>query len=229
MTEINTFSALIDDTVTRTGRANLRADMLSYARQAMRECQTLVLAGDDMIEDELTATSDAFIWDKPEYFRQLLAVKFPGIVDPQGQPIFSKHAQPGKSQNKKDYFHYLTGGSWAFHGVSSGTLIDVAYFVWFTKLAYYQTVTDRPATYELETGTWSYLTATTDEEQLAARLQVTNWMLTDWYDMVLEGTCAKVWKAMGDPRSSPSFALFKSLQKDMVTSITQDSYSSITG
>lgn len=224
MTEINTFSAIIDDTVTRTGRVNLRADIVSYARQAMRECQTLVKSPDDMVEDELTATANGYLWDKPQYFREMLTVKLPAVFDPRGQAIYPKRVQPSKNQRNRDYYYYMTGGSFAFYGVSSNTLIDIAYLTWFAKLPYYQTVAERPATFSLEDGEWSYLTATSAEEQLAARALVTNWMLEDYYDLILEGTCAKVWKAMGDPRSSPSFALFKSLQKDMVTAITPDAY-----
>jgi len=224
MTEVNTFSAIVDDTVTRTGRVNLRTDIVSYARVTMRESQSLIKSATDLIEDQITATASPHLWTKPQYFRELTAVRYPGIFDPRGNPIYPKRIQPGKAQRNVDYYFYSSGTSFVFSGVSENTLIDVAYLTWFTKLAYYATVAERPATFSLEDDEWSYATATTDEEKEAARNLVTNWLIFDWYDMVLEGTVAKVWKAVGDARAPSSFSLFKSLQKDMVRTVTPDSY-----
>lgn len=212
MTEVNTFSALIDDAVARTGRRNLRNDIIAYARQSLRECQIIAEFNEDMTEDTITATADPHIWTKPQYFRKFRrqGVRF-GIANLRGELIYPKQVQPSQRQQELDYYYYHGADYVVFKGVQAGVQIDVAYFSFFRKLPYYE-IAARPATFSLETETWSYLTAVSDAEKEAARALVTNWLLFDWYDMILEGTVAKVLKAVGDPRAPSSFALFKSLQ-----------------
>lgn len=223
MTEVNTFSALVDDTIRRTGRPEKRADIVSYARQSMRECQILGKFRQDMTEDTLTATGDGYIWTLPNYFREFKSVRY-GLYNNRDEMIYPRQAQPSERQRNLEYFYYLGVDYSVFKGVSVNVKIDVAYFSFFRKLAYY-VLASRPATFSLEDEVWTYLTATTDVTKEAARALVTNWMLIDWYDLVLEGTCAKVHKAVGDPRAPSSFALYKSLQNDFVMSVAPSSYS----
>lgn len=228
MTEINTFSALIDDAVVRTGRPANRADLISFARQSLRECQSLLKAAADLVEDTLIADANPYLWTIPENFRELLAIRYSSIVDDRGQMVYPKHLQPGKSQLEYEYYWYRTGTSMAFAGVEANVTIDVAYLLYSKKLPYYA-IADRPATFSLETNSWSYLSATTLPDQQVARDLVTNWILFDWYDLVLEGTCAKLWKIVADPRAGSSFALFKSIQGDFITAVGPDSYTGVAG
>ncbi len=45
-----------------------------------------------------------------------------------------------------------------------------------------------------------------------------NWLLKRWYEMILEGTLAKIYKTVGDERSKTSFSLYKSFQQDLLAS-----------
>jgi hypothetical protein len=92
----------------------------------------------------------------------------------------------------------------------------LAYYSYFPKLPYYEESL-RPARFFLETNAWSYLDATTPEEEAAARLVVSNWMLFDWFDTIVEGGLAKIFKTVGDVRAPAAFGLYKSLQNDILT------------
>lgn len=216
MTEINTFSALVDDVIRRSGRPDKKADIISYGRQAMRECQVgnQVYYSRDFVEDQLITTATPFLWTVPQEFRFLQTARY-NVIDEQGNFIYPRLQMPGRNQRNEQYFYYRGVDYFVFAGLATGVKIDIGYFSYFKKLPYYD-VANRPATFSLETNSWSYLTAVTDADKLIARNQVTNWMLFDWYDLILEGTIAKVFKTCSDPRAPSSFALFKSLQKDLV-------------
>ena len=71
---------------------------------------------------------------------------------------------------------------------------------------------------------WQYLDANGDYIDTlgttlldeAARALVTNWLIFDWFDLVLEGTLAKIFKINADQRAVSTFALFKSFEKDLL-------------
>lgn len=214
MTEINTFSALVDDAVRRTGRTDRRADIISYARATIRELQSLRFFRRDMTEDQLTATGDGYVWTYPTGLRTLRAVRYQ-IYNGRGEFIYPTLIGPSKKQREEDYYFYGGPGYYVFKGVDNGTLIDVAYYSYLTALPYYESGS-RPATYSLEDADWSYLTASTDAEKEAARDLVTNWLIFDHYDFVLEGVIAKIFKTTGDERARSSFALYASYKNDLV-------------
>lgn len=223
-TEVNTFSAAVDDVLVRSGRPERRADAISYVRQTLRECQVYkkVVFARDLIEDQLTATTDPYIWDRPSELRILRTVKYSSQYDCRGQNIYPKFLRPGKIQESEDYFYYGGPNYYAFKGVNVGGTIGVGYYSYFKKLPYYA-ADARPAVFDLNTDSWTYLTATTDVEKEAARALVTNWLLFDWYDLILEGALAKILKTVNDERAPSTFALFKSLQKDLMAGEEIDS------
>lgn len=214
--EINTFSAAVDRVVARSGRLDRRNDILSYVRLTLREIQTLTAFMKDLVEDQLTATSDPYVWETPVVFRKLLFAEYPNIVD-QRRRIVAPRAlqQPGRATQEYDYFMYPSGDSIVFAGMGSGGLINVAYLSYVPQLAYFAEAA-RPATYDVETLSWSYLSATTDEAKTTARGLVTNWILFNWFDVVVEGALAKLYKTAEDPRSSATFALYKQLQNNIL-------------
>jgi hypothetical protein len=227
MTEINTFSSAVDDIVARSGRPDRQADIISYLRTTIRECQTKDFFDIDLVEDQITGVaSDPYIWSRPNYFRQMAAVQYPSVIDQQGNVAYADFAAPGKKQLRLEEYYYLSGTSFIFAGngaasMTSGSVnINVAYYAFLPPLAYYD-VDARPATFSLETETWTYLTAITDEDQEAARALVTNWLLTDWYDMCCEGALAKVYKTNDDVRAVTTFAQYKQLQTTMLEGVSR--------
>jgi len=223
-TEVNTFSSIVDDAIIRTGRPGQKADMISYTRQIIREMQSLGHFFNDLVEDQLVSDASPFIWAAPSDLRDVLTIQYPAILDTYGRPTYPKFIRPSIQQRGVTHFYYRSAGSYVFSAVDVGTIIYAAYYTWLPKLSYYD-VAARPATYDLETDTWTYLTATTSTEQLAAQAQVTNWILQTWYDVVLEGVCSRVWKTVADPRAPSSFSLFSKMKDEFIRSNAPDSYS----
>jgi hypothetical protein len=216
-TEVNTFSAAVDAVLVRSGRPERRADAISYVRQTLRECQTLKKTrfARDLIELSITSTGSPHIWDRPQELRIVRTAKYATVFDRRGNAIYPKFLRPGKMQEDEPYLYYGGPTYYAFKGADAGVQIDIAYYAYFKKLPYYA-VADRVATFDLDTDTWSYLAATTDQEKEAARNLVSNWLLFDWYDLILEGALAKILKTVNDDRAVSTFALYKSLQNDLI-------------
>ncbi|MCK5017704.1 MAG: hypothetical protein KAS32_11635 [Candidatus Peribacteraceae bacterium] len=220
-TEINTFSAAVDDVVARSGRPDRVADIIAFVRVTIRELQALRFFRNDLIEDTLTADAANYVWDYPQEFRLLRTVKYP-YFDGQGKPMYPPEILPGKLQKDFDYYYYGGPGYYVFAGTALADLIDVAYYKFAKKIPYYA-VANRPATFVLDDDAWSYLASGTDAENLIAREKVSNWVLFNYYDTVVEGGMAKILKTVGDPRSMSSFALYKSYQQTMTATEPSDS------
>ncbi len=234
MTEINTFSAAVDDTVLRSGRRDRKADIVAFVRASVREVRVLALFQKDFVEDQLAATSDPFVWQTPQGFRSMWTVNYPALVDAQGRPIYPRAKKPSRALRGVEHFYYQSGDSFVFAGVANGAVgtfpINVAYYEYGRKQAYYDLFVDgviRPATFSLETDSWTYNIVdgidydSTPELQETARLLVSNWALFDWYDAVVEGSLAKILKVVGDTRAVSSFALFSSFKKDVLKGESQ--------
>lgn len=219
MAETATFSALVDEAVLRSNRKDRINDIVSYARSSIRECQVLAFFEQDMIEDSITVTALPHQWERPLKLRTLLAAKPQVTFSRRDKKIWFRNIPPGGMVRDEPYYLYLSGNTYIFTGseLAVGNIIDLAYFNYAREFVYYITA-DRPATYDPETQVWSYhanydLSDTTREN---ARNLVQNWLLKSWYDLVLEGTLAKIYKTVGDERSKTAFSLYKSMQKDLL-------------
>jgi len=224
MADALTFSAAVDNVVSRSGRPEKRQDIVSYARASIREIQTLKNFVRDLVEDQITATTDSpFTWTRPDKLRFMRTVRYrPG--NNQVESIWPKFLMPGKVQKDVDYYYYGGPTYFVFVGVSKDQEIDIAYYTYARTFVYYEDESNRPATYDLSTLSWSYLTASTDEEKEAARNEVTNWVLFHWPHVVEEGALAKVFKSIGDPKATSAFALYKSMQQDVLEAESFESF-----
>lgn len=220
-TEINTFSAAVDDVILRSGRPDRQADIISFIRVTIRELQVRRFFRNDLTEDTLTATSNNYVWEYPQNLRILRTVRYP-YFDARNNRIYPSEVLPGEKQKEYLYFYYGGPGYYVFGGTALGDSIDVAYYSYLPKLAYYEEA-DRPARFYLETDAWEYLSPGTATENEAARNKVTNWLLMNYYDFVVEGAMAKILKVVGDDRAPSSFALYKSYQKDLEAGEPSDS------
>jgi len=218
MEESQTFSALIDDVLKRSGRKDRLPSIIAYARTTIRECLILDFFDQSLIETQVTVDAIPFLWDRPTNLRSILAVRTP-YFDRRNKSIFSKERKPGMVVTDDEQYFYLSGNSFAFNGLAVGDVLDVAYYEYSKPLIYIPTVTERPARYNLETELWEYHQAYTasEETELTARDKVTNWLLFYWYELIAEGTQAKLYKLVNDEaRMRMSYALYKSIQKDLV-------------
>lgn len=217
--EYGTFSQLVDEAVLKSGRGKAaRNQLVSYARSAMRESQVKALFERDRTETQIAATANPHIWTRPKCFRIMETVEYPLV------PVFPRFQRPGRAQGKStDYFYYAASDYYVFTQLEIGDPVNLSYFSYFTPLVYFEAA-ERPARYFADLEKWQYLdgdgnyidTLGTDALDEAARDLVTNWLLFDWYDLVLEGTLAKIFKINADQRAVSTFALFKSFQKDLL-------------
>lgn len=220
MAETSTFSAIIDTVVQRSLRRDRINDIVSYARATLRECQVLAFFEQDMIEAELSVTSTPFLWERPIHLRTILAAKPKEVFSRRGNELWFKNRPPGEKTQNEHYYLYLSGSSFVFTGtgLAIGDVIDVAYFNYSRRFPYYP-AGDRPATFDDETETWTYLPAydVDDATRETARNLVTNWLVFHWYDLILEGTLAKLYKIVNDERQRSTFALYKQQQNDLLS------------
>ena len=220
MSEACTFSALIDDAIARSQRKDRVNDIVSYARSTIRECQALAFFDQDLIEDSLTVDVLPFQWSRPLNLRSILAAKPAEVFDRRSKKVWFKRLKPGKQTRDEDYFLYLSGNTFIFSGeaLAVGDVINVAYFTYARKFVYYDTAS-RPATFDPETETWTYLASydTSDANREIAVDLVQNWLLKYWFDLLLEGVLAKLYKTVGDERSKTAYSLYKSQQEDLLS------------
>lgn len=236
MAEINTFSAACDAVVQDTGRAEARTieRIKRYVRQTIRECNVLEFFHRDITEAVIVAQIANATWEKPAGFRMLRTVKYPIARYLQEFPPM---LLPGKIQREQVFYYYGAQTYIVFAGIQIGDEIKFAYYTYPVPFVYYS-VGARPAIYDDGTGIaalsipetsimqWYYLepdasyknaasTTLTAEQQETARQLVSHWILFDWYNVVIEGGTAKVYKNLADPRAVSSFALYKSFQGDL--------------
>lgn len=221
VTEVNTFSAAVDDVVSRAARPDRKADVYSYVRSTLREMGAKAYFKRDLVEDTLTADQDNYIWTYPQEFRIMRTVRYP-FVNMRDESIYPPEILPGKKQREHTNFYYGGNGYYVFAGTENGDSIDVAYYTYPKKLPYYAEA-NRPARFDVETNAWIYLTSGTPTEEQTWRDQCSNWILFNYYDTVVEGALAKLFKTVGDPRASATYALYKSLQMTFVDTEPSDS------
>lgn len=211
------FSEIVDEVQIRSGRPGTRAlaDTQAYVRAAVRECQMLALFESDLVENTLTADQDDYIWTPHNNFRALRTVRYPDGYYP--DPI-----APGKKQKDETEYFYKASNYFVFVGTASGDEIAVAYYDFARYFKYYASGS-RPAVYDEEAGTWTYLsggsyisTLGTDALDEAARELVTIWLFERWRPLIEEGALAKIYKNVNDERAMSAFALYKSMQSDLL-------------
>lgn len=220
--ESNTFNALIDEVINRSLKSERLADIIAYARTTLRECHSLAFFAKDLIEDVHTITAEPDIWQRPDYFREMFSVGTP-FYDNFGKRIFAKRSTPGPALNNVQYFYYPSGDAFVFGKFDIGLELALAYLT-YSKRFYYYTEETRPARFITETQTWTYLAAISDAEKQAARELVSDWLLFDWYDLIVSGTITKLYNSVGDERSRTEYSLYKGLQVALKTSERTLSY-----
>lgn len=218
-------SELVDEVTDATGRVGKRSDVIRYANATIRECQAQAYFFRDSTETALlldgsdstvaVQTDNSVIWTFPTspQFRLLRTAKYP-VYGPVG------NIPPGRSQEGVTAFYYAGPTYFVFSGAGNiETEIDIMYYSYLRRLVYYA-VSTRPAVYDVETDSWTYLlngayvptlgsTALDD----AAKLLVTNWLLNIWRETILEGTLAKAMLAVDDARGPKHYAVYTSLKK----------------
>lgn len=199
------FSEIVDEVVRVSGRVDKKTQIISYVNATVREIQTLRNFSKDLIEDILTAGTAPYTWTLPEDFRRMITAQY-------SDGNWPEHRQPGRMQALKNKYYYYQGPDYlVFNGLTAGMTVNVAYIRHLPSLEYYEAEV-RPAVFDRVLLTWEYLTAVTDEEKEIARMYVSNWILKDWKEAVVQGTLAKIQKDVADARATVAYSLYRGLQ-----------------
>lgn len=230
---MSTFSQMVDKMVLETKRPDMVNEIVTYLNQTLRELHSeperanAVHYEANLREDLILATTESnFMWDipNPAVFQAIRSVRYDGVIDRHGQPVWAEMIQPSRAINGVDYFYYRSGSKFAFAGYGGlNKVISIAWYEFTASLKYYP-VANRPATYDIETG-WSYLPAynVDDVTRATARSLVSNWLLERWDMVIEEGLRAKIYKrASDDNRAKTAYSLFKQLHKNLYTSEVGD-------
>lgn len=210
---MTTFSQLVDSLATEAVRPDLKASIVSYINQTIRELhfkpgtQSPALYGANRFEEEVVVgVSGTYLWDipAPARFQRLEAVY---VVD-LDRYIYPKSPteiyKDGVATDIpfKDMYWYRTGPQVAINTMSAGWTLRLSWFEYPRRFVYYA-VGSRPSVYDPETETYT--------GDSAAQEKCTHWILQRWEDAVLEGGRAKLYKRLGDEsRGRMSYSAFES-------------------
>lgn len=220
MPDTATFSALIDEcaaTLARGLNSVTRAQLIGYARSTLKECHTLAYFKKDFTEDQITVTASPHIWNHPLDLRKLLVVEYP-------YGIYPKFVNPGRRKDDFDFYYYRASTYFVFASVAINDIIKLGYYSKGRKFAYYADGV-RPAFYDDVEEIWQYLDTNGEYQDTlgsisldeTAQAKVTDWLLLQWYETIVEGTLAKVLKSYGDKRAASTFAVFRDMKNSLVS------------
>jgi hypothetical protein len=147
---------------------------------------------------------------------------------------------PGRIQKDKEHYFYAADTYFVFAGVKDGETVKTATYYYAERLGYYGRLGQatsifpggpydtRPAYYDLNQSAWVYLNSAGDgyvttlndpDEEELRRKKSTNWLVSDWRDLVLSGTKAKIWSGVGDPRGITEYSDYKQMQKLLANTV----------
>lgn len=227
---MTTFSQLVDKMVLESKRPDLLSEIVSYLTLTIREVHfepdksNVVFYRSNYREALITAANEfGYYWTIPDpaIWQGVQAVQFRGVVR-DGRPVFADEVVPGRFAGQKPFTYMVTGDRIIFGGdLGYGGLnapIGIAYYEYPKSLKYFPVAT-RPASYDPVDG-WTYADGiVTDEEKLAAREKVTNWLLLRWDMVIEEGVRASVYKRSADEvRQRTSYSKYRQLQRGLFTS-----------
>lgn len=228
--DYGTFTAAVDSVVVRSGRSPLRQEAASMVRQTLRTCQVLGEFDGDRREEQITAETNPFSWGVDSDFRKIEAAKVANRLSYRNEFLYYKKAPPGTLSVHRtisgltDLVYYRGGNVVVFAGHQANSLIDVSFFTYFPPLRDFgPDVTQRPWRYDTRTGVWVDQRSTFDPSDYWREIpqeNTTNWMLFNWFELIVTGALSDLLNAVNDPRGSREFAKFSALQVDLLRAET---------
>ena len=225
--DYGTFSAAIDRVVQRAGKSPLREDIASLVRQVIRSNQVLSDFAQDRSEVALEADVVPYEWRVPEHFRKVELARVMNRFGPRGEPLLFRKMPPGNvgvvssviANERRTY--YRGGNTVVFGGHRAGDMLGISYFSYLPPLPDFGDVlAQRPWVYDLQNGSWldqrgdyGLLADGSVDPRSTSPLDVsTNWLLFDWFELIVKGAMSGILNATDDPRGPKVFAEYSALQ-----------------
>lgn len=231
---MTTFSQLIDEMVQELLRPDLRATIVAYANQTIREVHSQRRSSEPIL---FASNREEIEWVVPVGMGGDAAPAtwaIPSIARFQrleaayaiGRSAYFLEKKPARIHGDfpdpdNRYYWYRSGPVIAFgdRRLTSleGERFQLSYFL-FPRLLKYYPPSERPAVYDVETESFTYLAGIdTPEAQADAEEKSTNWVLLRWGEAVVkQGIRAKVYVRLGDDaRSKTTYSLYESMREQM--------------
>lgn len=225
---MSTFSQIVDELVLEHIRPDLRTSICSWLNETIREVHFdnrngtngTILYDSNRVEDEFVPSVLPALWSIPAIarFQQLEAAfhKERGVYFHKKNPARVYE----RGFDNVDPYWYRSGPSLVFNGMNVGDTAKLSWFEFPRRLNYYL-VGARPATYDIETDSWTYIPAydVSDATRQNAQDISSNWLLLRWAEVLKEGVRAKLFKRQGEEtRAKMCFSQFESLKLGLVSS-----------
>ena len=166
-------------------------------------------------------------WRIPEFFRKIELARVINRFGPRGEPLLFKKSPPGNiglissviANEKRTY--YRGGDIVVFGGHRSGDTLGVSYFSYLPPMADFgDLIARRPWRYSLLEQQWidqrsifGQLEDGSADPLASSLLEAhTNWLLFDWFELIVKGAMSGILNATDDPRGTKIFAEYGALQ-----------------
>jgi hypothetical protein len=222
---MTTFSQMVDELVLEHLRPDLKTSICAYLNQTIREVHSdkngiPILFNSNRNELDYTVTVLPVVWPIPSVprFQKLDTAYYPESGRYAKERALSRAYDNGVGSD--DAYWYRSGQNIVFNGVLVGNHIYLAWFEFPRQLLYYA-VADRPATYDVENDSYTYLPAydvdaTTREDAVN---KTDNWLLTRWPEMMKQGVRSKIFSRLGeDVRAKTNYSLYESQRAGLIGS-----------
>ena len=223
--DYGTFTAAVDAVVTRSGRSPFRNEIASQVRQIYRSNQCDGFYSQDRIEESDIGNflidgivPQPLLWSIPYNFRQIEAARVTNRKGARDEILYFQRRPPGtiKRDDVTRLMYYRGGDTIVFSGHRTTDIIGVSYFTYLPPLHDYGAeIADRPWRYDIETEEWIDQRSSFpvgDSRLSAPLIGSTNWLLFDWFELVVRGALSAILNATDDPRGAKVFAEYNNLR-----------------
>lgn len=227
---MSTFSQIVDELKLELLRPDFEAVISDYLNQTIRELHARRQTGNPVLYDANRQELEVLIESLPATWAIPSVPKFQALetVYFKERGVYALKRHPSRAfengLNSDDPYWYRSGPVIAFNGILEGETAKLSYFEFPARLQYYATAL-RPATYNFETESYTYLPSydVSDTTRENARNLVTNWLLLRWSSVLKEGVRAKVYKRLGEKeRAGMCFSAFEAQRGGLLSSETFD-------
>lgn len=235
---MTTFSQAVDIMIAECQRPDMKANIVDYINQTIRELHldqsgSPIKYADNLVEEEVVANVDENLqWaiPYPQRFQGMEAVyysdsgKYARLRKPSTAFVF-------RDEVDGEYYYYRTGAYYAFSGFGfTGSVVKLSYFNYPKRLVYFDKTgaNIRPAVWDDKTESFSYAPAYTGDPTLQANARElsTNWLLDRWEDVVKAGARVKLWNRLNNQeRGKVAYSTYQELRKGLAGAETFDSQS----
>lgn len=224
---IKTFNNLVDECIEESNRPDFKTQIISLAYSIINKIHSIGEWRRDYAEAEFfreTAPSNiddykAFSFELPPRFRKIRALV---AVTSDSREAYLPEIYPSIGQRDALEYYYQYRNNlmcYCYAGIES---IKLAYYNQCNTFIYYEAGNNPPAKYDNALGKWSFLlngkyeaSLDSPEAEQAAMDSVTDWLITNYFDMVKNGILNRIFSVLGDERYKIAYSTYNDLYNNV--------------